>query len=144
MAHEPGTWERTRPHPIQVRLAFGGDREHAPQLAEIESCEANGVVLRGILDSVARRFTVADPARLQRVLEREDVCRWQGRGALALVNPRYRVLAIAVGPSVLPRRLEVNYGVARLEDGAAVEMPSHSPDQPSWYVLSAEETASEA
>lgn len=131
--------KRAEPHPIQVRLAFGGDAEHRPEFAEVVSCEGSKLLLRMLRDAGLRSFAIAESERLKAALERADVCRWQGKGALAVVSLRYRVLAIAVGPAELPQRVEMNYGVVRLENGVAIEMPSGSPDQPSWYVFAAEE-----
>jgi len=138
-SNEPAPPVPRRAHPTQVRLAFGGDPDQ-PAAPAVLLARQDGVATLGILrDHVVRRFRVGEVARLAAVLARPDLCRLGGR-PLVLVNPRYRVMAIAVGPPVPPDHVEINYGVSRLEDGAAVEMPGVD-GQPSWHVFGVEEVA---
>lgn len=130
----------TEPHPIQVRLAFGHG-EQRPEIAEVVASVGDNVTLRYVHDGVPRQFLMTDVNRFEAVLRRPDVCRLASGDPLALVNSRCRMLAVAVGPAILPSKLVVNYGVARLENGVAVELPADSPDQPSWHLFVIEPAA---
>ncbi len=125
----------TRPdqvHPIQVKLAFLTDSTQARPVA-ISSVDGDLVQLRELGGAVAS-IRVHAAARLAEVLERGDLCRVGGL-PLALLNPQYRVLAVATGPASPPPDLTVLI-VSQLDaDGAVVELLSGSDDQPSWQVF---------
>ena len=125
------------PHPTQLRLAFGGDPEHPASPAVLLGAEDGVVSLGFLVEGAVRRFRVDDAARLGAVLARADLCLFQGR-PLVLANPHHRALAVAVGPAEAPGQVEVNYGVSRLEGGAAVEIPGEG-GQPSWHTFGAAE-----
>lgn len=121
-------------HPTAVRRAFGEDAEHRASLVTFVHLDGNVAVLRG-LDGTEAAVTVADPDALRAAIERDDVCQLKGV-PLVLVNERYRLLGVAVGPSAPPSRLEVLWGVSRIEDGSVVEIPS--PDeatQQAWLIF---------
>ena len=122
-------------HPIQVRRAFGGDPEHTPEFAELIAIGGTTVQLRTLHGGVVHHVIVFDRERLQALVEREDVCRLTQGLPITLLSSHYRVMAVAVGPASLPDHVEVNYGIARMEDGSVVEIPSDSNTQPSWWIF---------
>ncbi|MFY3745571.1 hypothetical protein ACOQFB_16790 [Anaeromyxobacter sp. Red801] len=118
-----------------MRRAFGEDPANRPEFCEVVSFGEGGLLVRLLADRTTRTVTVPEPDGLREVLGRGDVCRWRGGGALAALSLPYGLLAIAVGPSAAPDRVELNYGVVRVEDAVAVEMPGDAPGQPSWYLF---------
>lgn len=119
-------------HPIQARLAFLTEREHA-QPVLIRSVEEDRLELL-YLDRSERAVRVHQADRLATVLERDDLCRLQGL-PLAMVNLSRRVLAVATGPATPPRRIEVLVVCELDDEGGVVELLSGSDDQPSWQTF---------
>ena len=128
-----------RLYPRHVRMAFGGDPAHPFDLGVLLAVDGTTVTLGLLTDEAVYRFVVPEPERLAAVLGRRDLCRLDGR-PLVLVNRHYQALGIAVGPPVPPDQLSVCYGVCRIEDGAAVEIPGND-GQPSWHVFALDEGA---
>jgi len=119
-------------HPIAARLAFGKDPDHPAIPGTIIGADADGIVValrNGTWVGVA-----SDDPRLSVAFQREDLCRYKGRELVVLVSSHYGLIGLAVGPAEPPRRLAVNYGIVRLENGGAVEIPGESP-QPSWLLF---------
>jgi len=119
-------------HPTAVRMAFGGDLDHQAVTGRvIGRC---GQTL-SVQTTAGWAGVESDDPGLVDALDRPDVCRHQGE-PVVLLNVRYGLLALAVGPAVPPRRLVVAPAV-RLQDGSAVEIPG-IPPQPSWLVFRCE------
>ena len=81
-------------------------------------------------------LTIADPAAVAAALERDDLSLVRGN-PLLLVNRRYRLIAIAVGPPQPPNQLEVAASIVKLGPAGAVEIPG-AEGQPSWLLFEIE------
>lgn len=132
-------------HPRQVRLAFGEDPQTPASPAKVVGLVGDQVELLK-LDGVAVTVQVADAEAFDDALHRDDLCRLLD-APLVLMNERRRLLALAIGPPGPPNKLEVQWGVAILQGGSVVEIPS--PDegvQPAWrlFELRAEPDSSSA
>ncbi|MFN8036131.1 MAG: hypothetical protein U0V73_09385 [Acidimicrobiia bacterium] len=130
----------TRLHPIQVKLALQPPNARLGALIEFDGAIAR-IELVGTAEEL--HVSVADPARLRAILGRDDLTRLDA-GVLVLCSTSYGVLAVATGPARPPARVACAYGVARLEDGAAVECPGDGEDQPSWQLVAIDSPASDA
>ena len=84
---------------------------------------------------------VVDPVAVASALARDDLSRVREH-ALVLVNRRFRLIAIAIGPATPPNRLEVLANVVRLGPNGAVEIPG-ADGQPSWLLFETEDGATE-
>lgn len=116
-------------HPLQARLAFLTDNAEA-RPALLRSVDGDRVELRG-LDGTERTVSVHQADRLATVLDREDLCRLRGE-PLVMVNQRYGVLAVAIGPASPPSKVTMLI-VCELDNGGdVVELLSADEDQPSW------------
>lgn len=121
-----------RLHHIQVKRAFLDDAEHRARPAQLIATDQGAVQVRYLDDGTTGTVTVADPARLDAILARTDLCRVDDK-PLLLVNTTYRVLGIATGPASPPPQLRVLI-VSRLENGEVVELVNEDP-QPAWQLL---------
>ena len=122
-------------HPIEARLAFGGDRDHAAIPGRIVGIDGDAGVV-ALANGWWVTVAIEDP-RYFAALQRTDLTRYQGRELVVLVNPHYRLVGLAFGPADVPRRLAVRFGVQRLEDGSAVELPGDG-EQPGWLLFRCE------
>jgi len=119
------------PHLIQARKALLEDR------AGTTPCHLGATTPAGVevlpVHGERRVVQVQDPTSLAQVLARTDLTLLDG-APLAMVNERYRLLAVAFGPAEAPSRLEI---VVVLDLGS--EPPSIPPDpdraQPGWFLF---------
>jgi len=116
--------------PIAARRAFGGDPEHPPLAGRIIGNDGDELIVS--LPTGWASVEIHDPAFLE-ALERKDLCRYQGHELVVLLNPRYGLIGLAIGPEVAPRRLEIS-PFCRLENGSVVEIPG-TDTQPGWLIF---------
>jgi len=121
-------------HPIVVRRAFGADPVHPAVPGFITSAEGPDVAIALVTDEQVA-LTIDDPAFAD-ATSRPDLCRDDQQRPLVLVNRHHNLIGLACGPATPPKRLAVNYGVQRLEDGIVVAIPGFD-DQPGWLVFRA-------
>ena len=119
-------------HPIEARRAFGQDHEHPAVLGRIVGLDGDRAVVA--LATGGWATVAVDDPRYVAALQRGDLCRYRGRELVVLLNATYGLLGLAVGPSELPHRLAVCYGVCRLEEGWVVEISGEGP-QPGWLIF---------
>lgn len=118
-------------HPIEVRRAFGADPEHRPVAGQILAAHGGRAVVA--LITGARIVVALDDPRDELALRRPDLTRSRGR-ELVLLNARYGLLGLAIGPESAPTHLEVRYTVSRLQNGSVVEIPGEGC-QPGWLIF---------
>jgi hypothetical protein len=119
-----------RIHPTAVRRAFGGDPEHPPLAGRIIGNDGDELIVS--LPTGWASVEIHDLAFLE-ALERKDLCRYEGHELVVLLNPRYGLIGLAIGPALAPRRLEIGAAI-RFENGSAVEIPG-TDTQPSWLIF---------
>ncbi len=117
--------------PKRVERAFGPDAD--AYVAVIESVVGDRVRVR-LDDGEERDVPLRDGAAFVDALARPDISLLHGR-PLLLVNIRYELVALAVGPTEAPTRFTVMAHVVRLGEGDAVEIPSRDDTQPSWLLF---------
>lgn len=123
-------------HHIQARRAFLTDADQT-RPALLHSLQGDRVELRG-LDGSVTTLRVHQADRLARVLERDDLCRVRGE-PLVMVNPQYRVLAVATGPATPPPNVAMLIVCCLDDEGGVIELASDSQDQPSWQTFALHE-----
>ena len=126
------THHTTRPiHWMAARRAFGQDLDHQAILGTIKKIAANNLFV-AVVGGGWLEVTIDDPGFV-RALDRDDLCRYKHK-LVVLLNPHYGLIGLAAGTSKPPHRLEVPFGVCRLENGSAVEIVAEAP-QPSWLLF---------
>ena len=122
----------------RVEVAFGPSGDAVPGIILGTVADPNTsapVLVRvRIPDGAEYELVIQDPFAFGAALDRDDLTRI-GTHAVALVNRKHQLIAIAIGPAVPPNRLEVSANVVRLEgERGAVEIPGID-DQPSWLIF---------
>ena len=118
-------------HPTAVRRAFGEDRDHPAVPGTIKG--TRGITLLAALAGGDSFEVIIDDPAFAQASQRDDLCRHKG-DVLALLNPHYGLIGLAIGPVAPPPRLAVSYGVCRLAHGTAIEIPGEGP-QPGWLLF---------
>ncbi|MDX1691382.1 MAG: hypothetical protein R3290_10200 [Acidimicrobiia bacterium] len=117
-------------HPTHARREFGDTAN--VRFGPIVAVDGATMTIR--LDGDPTRWEAADADRLAAILGRDDLTRRDGHPVAMLNVERASLVAIAVGPAILPGRLEVAFGVFSL---AEESLPGPSPDQPDWHLVRA-------
>lgn len=120
-----------RLHPIQVHRGLKPPEAVLGSLSDLDD-ETVSIVVSGTDEPL--RASVFDPDRLRAVLEGDDVTRTD-KGALVLYSRSYGILAVATGPRVAPAQVHCLWGVVRIDNGEAVEVPAADDSQPDWQLL---------
>jgi hypothetical protein len=119
-------------HPIEVGRAFGGDRDHPAVPGRIVGNDGDRAMV-ALSDGSWISVGVED-LRCLLALQRADVTRYGGRELVVLVNARYGLVGLAIGPPIAPRQLALCHAVARVENGSVVEIPGEG-SQPGWLIF---------